>query len=60
MQSLDVSRELERRGRRRQVKRRLKSEYAVFQSSWRLFHLAHFIGSTQTLLEMNSLEPYPS
>ena len=42
------------RGRRKQVKRRLKSEFAVFQSSSRLFHLAYFVESTGTLLELKS------
>ena len=42
------------RGRRKQVKRRLKSEFAVFQSSSRLFHLAYFVESTRTLLELKS------
>ena len=42
------------RGRRKQVKRRLKSEIAVFQSSSPLFHLAYFVESTRTLLKLNS------
>ena len=46
--------DLKMRGRRKQVKRRLKSEFAVFQSSSRLFHLAYFVESTRTLLELKS------
>ena len=42
------------RGRRRQVKRRFKSEFAVFQSSSRLFHLACFVECMRPLLELNS------
>ena len=48
------NRDLKMRGRRKQVKRRLKSEFAVFQSSSRLFHLAYFVESTRTLLELKS------
>ena len=40
-------------GRRRHVKRRLKIEFAAFQSSSRLFHLAYFVERTRTLLELN-------
>ena len=42
------------RGRRRQVKRRFKSEFAIFQSSSRLFHLACFVECMRPLLELNS------
>ena len=48
------NRDLKMRGRRRQVKRCLKSEFAVFQSSSRLLHLAFFVKCTRTLLELNS------
>ena len=42
------------RGRRRQVKRCLKSGFAGFQSSSRLVHLAFFVEYKRTLLELNS------
>ena len=48
------SRDLKMRERQRQVKRHLKSEFGVFQSSSRLVHLAYFVESTRTLLELNS------
>ena len=41
------------RGRRRQRKRPLKSEFAVFQSSSQLFHITYFFMRTETLLELN-------
>ena len=41
-------------------KRRMKSEFAFFQSlSW-LFQLAYFVKCKQTLLELNFYQPYPS
>ena len=46
--------DLKMRGRRRQLKRRLKSQFAVFQSSSRLFYLAYFVEGMRTLLKMNS------
>ena len=47
-------RDLKMRGRRREVKRRLQSEFAVFQSSFQLFHLAFFVECTRIRLELNS------
>ena len=40
--------------------RRLKSEFAFFQSSARLFLLTYFVKCRRTLLKLNSKEPYPS
>ena len=41
-------------GRQRQRRRRLNSEFAVFQSSSRAFQLAYFVKCMRTLLEWNS------
>ena len=49
-----VVRDLKMRGPRRQVKRGLKGEFGVFQSSSRFFHLAHFVEGPRTLLELKS------
>ena len=40
--------------------RRLKSEFAFFQSLSRLFLLTCFVKCRRTLLKLNSKEPYPS
>ena len=45
---------LKMRGRRRQRKRQLKSEFAFFQSSSQLFHITYFFICTGTLLELNA------
>ena len=49
-----------RSGRRRQRKRRLKSEFAFFQSSLRLLQVTYFVKCKRTLLKLSSQEPYPS
>ena len=53
-------RDLKSRGRRRQGKHRLKSEFAFIQSSSRQFQLTCFVKFRRTPLELNSLKPYPS
>ena len=45
---------------RQQRERRLKSEYAFFQSLSRLFLLTYFVKCTRTLLNLNSKGPYSS
>ena len=59
---LPIIRDLKIRGKRRQRKRCLKSEFAFFQSSSRFFQIIYLIKCrrTLTLLELNSQEPYPS
>ena len=49
-----------RSGRRRQRKRRLKSEFAFFQSSLRLLQVTYFVKCKRTLLKLSSQEPHPS
>ena len=53
-------RDLKIRGRRRQRKRRWKSEFAFLQSSSRLLQVINFVRCKRTLLKLNSWEPYPS
>ena len=45
---------------RQQRERRLKSEFAFFQSLSRLFLLTYFVKCTRTLLNLNSKGPYSS
>ena len=54
------SRDLKIRGRRRQRKRRWKSEFAFCQCSSRLLQVINFVRCKRTLLKLNSWEPYPS
>ena len=54
------NRDLKIRGRRRQRKRRWKSEFAFLQSSSRLLQVINFVRCKRTLLKLNSWEPYPS
>ena len=49
-----VNRDLKIRGRRRQRKRRWKSEFAFFQSSSRLLQVTNFVKYRRTLLTLNS------
>ena len=49
-----------RSGRRRQRKRRLKSEFAFFQSWLPLLQVTYFVKCKRTLLKLSSQEPYPS
>ena len=48
------NRDLKIRGRRRQRKRRWKSEFAFFQSSSRLLQVTNFVKCRRTLLKLNS------
>ena len=48
------TRDLKIRGRRRQRKRRWKSEFAFFQSSSRLLQVTNFVKCSRTLLKLNS------
>ena len=44
------------RGRRRQRKRRLKREFAFYQTSSQLFQITYFV----KYMDLNPDEPYPS
>ena len=46
-------RDLKIRGRRRQRKRRWKSEFVFFQSSSRLLQVTNFVKCRRTLLKLN-------
>ena len=48
------NRDLKIPGRRRQRKRRKKSEFALFQSSSRLLQVTNFVKCRRTLLKLNS------
>jgi len=48
------NRDLKIRGRRRQRKRRGKSEFSFFQSSSRLLQVTNFVKCMRTLLKLNS------
>ena len=60
MLPLLVSREFKIPRRRRPRKRRLKSEFAFFQSLYRLVQLIYFVKCKRPLLEPNSYESYAS
>ena len=52
--------ELQKLRTRRQRKRRLKSEFALFQSLSQLFLSTYFVKCRRTLMELNCEGPYPS
>ena len=45
--------------RRRRQKRRLKSDFSIYETLAQLSQLGHYVSCRQTLLELNSEEKYP-
>ena len=58
--SFNAIRDLKIRERRRQWKRRWKSEFAFLQSSSRLLQITNFVKCRRTLLKLNSYQRYLS
>ena len=55
----DDNREFKIPRRRRRQKRRLKSDFSIYETLAQLSQLGHYVLCRRTLLELNSEEKYP-